>query len=486
MRIGRQGICVGLITGFTLASIADTSWGQTCDVPTFSHWQVNGPSPRRADVCVVDLNGDGALDLVSVHDFSPLIASNLILRPGIGAFPDATTPDPFPVSNVVSLPVGDTPFGVDAGDLNGDGHIDLVVANAGYGGSSGGSNTDLTPDTISVLLGNGDLTFSEETQYTVGGSVVRDVRLADIDGDGDLDAVTAEISTDTVSVMTNDGTGVFTLSQTFDNSASGAAIEIGFADLNCDQSVDFVVVGHSSLIAYMNDGSGMFTSNGAIITSDVTNHSFEGIEAADFNRDGRIDLVTGSPAGNSAIVLLNNGDGTMTEVELLHGGFFGGISLSSDSDDVVVADFNGDYYLDVAVSAKKSIWIILGNGDGTFQPYVGPLRTDLNFNFEAFDDAFQLFVADMDGDHNANDIIVHQRGDLYEMVVMYNTCPRVPLDFNGDRAVDVHDMIAYLRAFDADDLSADTDASGDISQTDLTTWLAGLVAEAQNSCAPSP
>lgn len=390
---------------------------------SFDHWQVNGPQYRRSDVCVADLNGDGVPDLLSVHDFDPGFAANVIIRPGTGASPDDPSfDDPFPIADQVYFGVGDSLLGVAAGDVDGDGHVDLVFSNGGYGADGIGAFDD-TPDTISVLLGNGDFTFQQEAQYTVGGSRARDVQLADVDADGDLDAVVAESNTASVSVLMNNGAGVFTLAQSLANTGGGDTYAIEFADLDRDGDLDFVTRGEDALVLFENNGSGVFVSAGVLIASAVNNRAFEGIDTGDFNRDGLVDLVAGSPSGDSVTVLLSSGSGPMLPFTLAHGG--NPPSLSTDTNDVVVGDFNGDRRLDIALSAGKYVWIIRGNGDGTFQPAVLPDRFDLNDVFGTFDDAIQLFCADFDGD-GSDDIVVHQRGDQYEWVVMYNRCDAAP------------------------------------------------------------
>jgi len=91
---------------------------------------------------------------------------------------------------------GPGPQGVALGDLNGDGNLDAVTAS-------------LFTDTVSVLLGNGSGAFLTKTEYTTGEEPICPI-LGDVDGDGDLDIAILNVTPHTVTVFENDGTGSFT------------------------------------------------------------------------------------------------------------------------------------------------------------------------------------------------------------------------------------------------------------------------------------
>jgi hypothetical protein len=84
----------------------------------------------------------------------------------------------------------------------------------------------------------------------------------------------------------------------------------------------------------------------------------------DFNGDGRLDLAATSPADGTVNVLLGNGNGTFQPAASYSAGFGSGGTPYW----LAAADFNGDGHLDLAVEGNNSVSILLGNGDGTFQP----------------------------------------------------------------------------------------------------------------------
>src|SRR5207245_10696562 len=102
-----------------------------------------------------------------------------------------------PVAGPRTFTVGDTPFSVAVGDFNGDGKLDLAVANRG----------NITPGlTVAVVLGNGDGTFV--VTPTVGvGSHPSAVAVYDFNGDGKLDLAVANAGSDIVSVLLGTGDG---------------------------------------------------------------------------------------------------------------------------------------------------------------------------------------------------------------------------------------------------------------------------------------
>ncbi|MCH8046527.1 MAG: VCBS repeat-containing protein, partial [Planctomycetes bacterium] len=135
---------------------------------------------RPGSVAVADLDGDGALDLVTANAVGDDVSVLLGLGDGTFAAP-------------VRFAAGDRPGSVAVADLDGDGALDLVTANR-------------YSDDVSVLLGRGDGTFAAPVNFAAGDGP-QSVAVADLDGDGALDLVTANRYSDDVSVLVGRGDG---------------------------------------------------------------------------------------------------------------------------------------------------------------------------------------------------------------------------------------------------------------------------------------
>jgi len=131
-----------------------------------------------------DFNGDGKLDLVAANGswdtFAPEGSVSVLLGNGDGTFQAA-----------VNYDVGFLPLSVMSGDFNGDGKLDLAVANQ-------------KSNSVSVLLGNGDGTFRVAVSYSAG-TAPASVTSGDFNGDGKLDLVTANTYGNNVSILLDTG-----------------------------------------------------------------------------------------------------------------------------------------------------------------------------------------------------------------------------------------------------------------------------------------
>ena len=205
----------------------------------------------------------------------------------------------------LTLPVGINPNSVVQGDFNGDGRVDLAVANSGSG-------------TISILTGNGDGTFQPWSTFSAGaGAVPSSLAAADFDGDNRLDLAVALYPQSALIVFRNIGGGNFLR---FTNTplpvaGSGGAdypYAVQSADINGDGRPDLITSNNSSTSVWLGNGDGTF-QNGTNIAGNFYNYDFA---IADFNNDGKADLViTRSLAGGPAL-LLGNGDGTFSQTDL--------------------------------------------------------------------------------------------------------------------------------------------------------------------------
>ncbi|MCJ7510365.1 MAG: FG-GAP-like repeat-containing protein, partial [Dehalococcoidia bacterium] len=123
------------------------------------------------------------------------------------------------------FPVGGSPNSVAVGDVNGDGALDVVTGNS-------------SSNNVSVLLGNGDGTFAPQTTYAIGSSPYS-VALGDLNGDGDLDVVTANYGSSNASVLLGNGDGTFASRATYIAGRWPTSVALG--DLNDDGAPDMAI-----------------------------------------------------------------------------------------------------------------------------------------------------------------------------------------------------------------------------------------------------
>jgi hypothetical protein len=290
-------------------------------------------APGSYGTKVVDLKGDGKPDLVVVNAVGNSVS--VLLGNGDGTFQPEKV-----------YPVGTNPYSMTVADLNGDGIPDIIT-----------SNRD--DNTVSVLLGNGDGTFQPARTFQTG-KTPRRVAVGDFNGDGRLDLVTANEGDNTASVLLGNGDGTFSSGGQAAPAPDLRPFQVAVADLNGDGRPDIVTANRSdnSVGVLLRNPDGSFQTKETFATG---RQPFS-VAVADLNGDGIPDIVTANYAGDSVSVLLGNGDGTFRP----HVDYPAG---SADYD-VVVADLAGDGKQDIIVTDKNdnTVGVLLGDGDGTFQP----------------------------------------------------------------------------------------------------------------------
>ncbi len=286
-----------------------------------------------------DFNGDGHLDLAVADTGSETVS--VLLGNGDGTF----QPPAY-------YAVGTDPDAIVAGDFNGDGRLDLAVENSG-------SNINFFPGTVSVLLGNGDGTFQSQVTDAVGSRPVSIVA-GDFNGDGRLDLAVANIGSDMVSVLLGNGDGTFQPQVTYAVGSGPDSIVAG--DFNGDGRLDLAVANWNdgTVSVLLGNGDGTFQPQ---VTYAVGSGP-DAIVAGDFTGDGHLDLAVANYFDDTVSVLLGNGDGTF-QPQVTY-------AVGWDPGAIVAGDFSGDGHLDLAVANELSgtVSVLLGNGDGTFQPQV--------------------------------------------------------------------------------------------------------------------
>ncbi|WP_224240316.1 beta strand repeat-containing protein [Hyalangium gracile] len=309
-------------------------------------------SPSPAAATVADLDGDGRPDLVVAVGGAVAGASALNIAKGRGN----GTFSPF---TAVSLgTTAQNPQGVAAGDLNADGRLDLVSANA---------NTN----TVSVLLDNGAGGYSTPSPWNTGSSP-RAVAIADFDADGKVDLAVANGSGSNVTVLYGNGDGTFPTSFTFNVGVSPQSLVA--VDLNGDGKPDIVTAnfGGNNVTSLRNNGGRTSTSFTSLGNS-LLGYPPRAIATGDFNADNKPDIaVVGNPSSvGSVSVMLGAGDGT------LGGAITTSANLTTpefkDPRGMVVGDFDADGQQDVMVSNFSDATLILLKGLGNGRFSIGPV-----------------------------------------------------------------------------------------------------------------
>jgi hypothetical protein len=359
--------------------------------------QINGSIFQG--IGVADLNGDGKADVVVSNLAGPTSSGNgmlgLLLGNGDGTFK--------PVRTFGSGGYGATAVAI--ADVNGDGIPDVLVAN------TCASSSDCTNGTVSVLLGKGNGAFQSPVTYRSGGQVAVSIAVADVNGDGKLDLLVANQSGEDngdglVAVLFGRGDGTFQAPVTYD-AGDSVTSSLAVADFNGDGKADLVVAnsGHATVTVLLGNGDGTF--QGAVVYGaggDIP----AAVAVADLNGDGKRDIVVANWYSGTLAVLLGNGNGTFqAAVPYSSGG--------SSPGSLAIVDINGDGKLDLVASNCGSsqngygcgetngvVSVLLGNGDGTFQPAVA-------FSSGAFND-ISVAVADMNGDGKPDLLVGNQGG----------------------------------------------------------------------------
>jgi hypothetical protein len=240
-----------------------------------------GATSNPTCLAVADLNGDGYLDVLTANTGSRSVG--VLLGTGTGSFQAVTPYTTGPAYPPVSLAVA---------DVNGDGYPDVLTANG-------------TADAAGVLLGTGQGGLGAMTPYALGvNSRPSAVAVADVNGDGQLDLLTANSGTGTAGVLLGTGAGSFEAVRTFRTGPASQPVGLAVADINGDGHLDLLAATDSSPTVCLLLGTGTGRFEDALLYSAGPNSYPKGLTAADVNSDGKLDLLTANGGNNTAGVLL--------------------------------------------------------------------------------------------------------------------------------------------------------------------------------------
>lgn len=350
-------------------------------------YDAGGTNP--AYMVKADMNGDGHLDLVVAHGF-PDYHVAVLINNGAGEFTPAG-----------NYPLTGSPTQIVVGDFNGDGNPDVAVA------------TNL-PAEVVMLFNDGNavltpaITSLEIDEITDN---AQSLAAGDFDGDGDLDLAVALIDNYLVSpgvlgiegvlvILSNTGDGSFDFSETR-LGMNTALFRVTAGDLDGDGDMDLLTYegwGTTSNTLWRNDGTGAFTQESALATPVNLGYMATG----DVDGDGDLDLV--GTANSDLSVLTNNGDGTFAAPVSLGVGSVPGM--------VALLDYDQDGDLDVGVAVSWQGAVLLNNdGTGGFTEAV---------RYQAGVEPRYIIAGDVNADGDVDMVLLSSNTPAAQVAVLHN------------------------------------------------------------------
>ena len=280
-----------------------------------------------------DLDGDGDLDMVVTNEVFFNATASVLIGRGDGSF---MAPAPYSLGTGVSWPAG-----IALADLDGDEALDAVIA---------------VDQSVIVLRGNGDGTLAAPVAHPAGGA--RGLTLADLDRDHVLDAVVVN-STD-VSILYGRGDGSFEPEQRLPTGYAGG---VTAGDLDGSGSLDLAVTRTDvdSVALFYGQAGRAFSAGPQLPVGRVPT----AVRIADLDRAGGLDLVvSNSNSGNMSVLLSDGAGGFLPQVRYA-------IRTSSTlgdalAFDLVDADLDGDVDLAFTSTFESTVSLFVGRGNGTF------------------------------------------------------------------------------------------------------------------------
>jgi len=373
--------------------------------PSFSDKTDYNTGSAPYSVSIGDFNGDDKLDMAvaNCNSFTVSVSLNTTAT-------GAATPS---FSDKTDFTTGGSPYSVCIGDFNGDGKLDIAVANQG-------------DNTVSVLLntttpGVTTPSFSTKTDFTTG-SHPWTVSIGDLNGDGKLDMAVANCGDATISVLLNTtapgaATPTFSTKKDFITGANPMSVSIG--DLNGDGKLDIAaaIYGSNAVSVFLNTTTpGATTPTFSARTDFTTGTMPSSVSIGDFNGDGKNDMAVANHSSTSVSVFLNT-----TTIGVATPSFSDKSDFTTGTNPVSVStgDFNGDGMNDIAVTNYNS------NTVSVFLNTTAPGATTPSFStktdFTTGSSPISVSIGDFNGDGKLDMAVANEAG--YVSVLLNTTSP---------------------------------------------------------------
>ena len=323
-----------------------------------------------------------------------------------------------------ALAAGDQPVAIALGRLDADDRLDLVVANEAAG-------------TLSVFLATQGgfapaATIDLASPSSAGDNPPSDVALADVNGDGHLDAIAVSLLGNKLTVLLGDGSGAFGEPRV--SELAGGPVQLAVGDLDGAGGVDLAVSLNDAAAVgvLLGDGEGSFALSDTLDVGEFPT----GIAIADFDRDRRMDIAVASELDDVVSVLLGTGGGAFNTRD--------DYDVGASPEALAVADFDGDGRIDLASADNlgtpeidSTVSILAGLGDGKF--------ADARI-FAAGEGAFDVIAADVNLDRKPDVVTANTEND--DVSVLLNTAEGpafdCPGDCNADGVVSIDELVAAV------------------------------------------
>ena len=404
---------------------------------TFSEKTTYLTGEGTSSVFVADINSDGIADITTTNLNGGL---SIFLGNGDGTFQaKRSIPTDLPLNTLNSI------LGV--ADFNGDGKTDIFASNLG--------------GTLAVLLGNNNGSFTiEPVPYTIGlgpGPQSNSVSIADINLDRKSDVLIAGgMGGASVSLLIGNGDGTFISPISYFGSGTSYSSDIIVTDLNKDNMPD-VVLGNldGTVSVLLGNGEGDFRSS---LTTSFSMGLMVGmspsLSVADFNNDGKLDLAVLINSTSSLVsILLGNGNATFQPPTGFPSNLSDGYSPVA-TNSISTADFNGDGKVDIVGTNSQSnnISILFGTGDGTFALPV--FFATGSYPIEGSVADLEASVADLNSDGKLDLVIANNLNG--EVSVLLNTANFGPRVTSGSTAIVAENVSVFVPIYTATTFSTGT------------------------------